>query len=318
MKNSLLTGTLLSLALIAGFGGVADAHSRVRLEDVKALTLRHGKQTQGRRSTVPQLDCISGPCHETPRVVQCRNVGSDGYETQWKCEAEFSDSRISFDQSSLVVSCEGYDYPNDPYITAGSCGLQYSLVDRRPARSSYNSYGARVDGAPYSDDYHYGRSSGFNIWGWMMVGLIGYILYIAFCSRRRRHGNGAGAGGYQGGADGYYGGGGGGGGGGGHGGYGGSNYGNANCGNNGAPVGGGGGFWRGLGLGGLAGYFLGGRRGYGGYGYRPRYGYGGYGGGGMFGGGGGYRGGGMRFGGGGGGGFAAPRTGGGFAGTRRR
>ena len=103
--------------------GPRTGDGRVLLEDVKALTLRMGKQTRGRRSTVAQLDCMSGPCHETPKVVQCRNVGTDGYETQWKCEAEFSDPGISFDQSSLIVSCEGFDYPDDPFITAGSCEI---------------------------------------------------------------------------------------------------------------------------------------------------------------------------------------------------
>jgi hypothetical protein len=49
------------------------------------------------------------------------------------------------------VACEGYDYPEDPYILAGSCGLEYTLEltqqgrDKRAgsqqyAGSSYNSY----------------------------------------------------------------------------------------------------------------------------------------------------------------------------------
>jgi len=28
---------------------------------------------------------------------------------------------------NIAVSCEGYDYPDDPYILAGSCGLEYTL-----------------------------------------------------------------------------------------------------------------------------------------------------------------------------------------------
>ena len=27
----------------------------------------------------------------------------------------------------IEVVCEGYDYPEDPYITKGSCGLEYTL-----------------------------------------------------------------------------------------------------------------------------------------------------------------------------------------------
>ncbi len=52
----------------------------------------------------------------------------------------------------MSVACEGYDYPEDPYILAGSCGLEYTLEltqqgrDKRAgsqhqyAGSSYNSY----------------------------------------------------------------------------------------------------------------------------------------------------------------------------------
>ncbi len=27
----------------------------------------------------------------------------------------------------VEVVCEGYDYPDDPYILKGSCGLEYTL-----------------------------------------------------------------------------------------------------------------------------------------------------------------------------------------------
>lgn len=281
--------------LIAGTGLtlVNAAEKRIFMDDVKALTLRQGKHTRGRRSTVPQLECLSGPCQQTPSVVQCRNVGSDGYQTQWKCEAEFPDG-ISFDQNSLIVSCEGYDYPDDPYITADSCGLQYSLIDRRgqnsrPSHSSYDNY---IPG--HSSDFNLSPSSGFSIWSVAFVALVCYVLYVAFCTGGENRGRQRQGRRYDGGDD-Y---------GGGPGGYG---NGNSSCGNNVNPLAGGG-FWQGLGLGGLAGYMMGGR---------PRFGYGGYGGYNR------YRGGGMRFGGGharriGGGRAAAPRMGSGFAGTRRR
>jgi len=52
---------------------------------------------------------------------------------------------------SVSVACEGYDYPEDPYILAGSCGLEYTLEltqqgrDKRGTKqqqygSSYNSH----------------------------------------------------------------------------------------------------------------------------------------------------------------------------------
>ena len=50
--------------------------------------------------------------------------GSDGFDVQWKCEADL-DSSVRF--GSTDVTCEGYDYPEDPFVLKGSCGLEYGL-----------------------------------------------------------------------------------------------------------------------------------------------------------------------------------------------
>ena len=80
--------------------------------------------TTGRRSSpVPQIRCVGGTagCHSfQPKVVQCMNRGSDGYDVQWECKAEM-DSAYQF--GKIQVSCEGYDYPDDPFILRGSCGV---------------------------------------------------------------------------------------------------------------------------------------------------------------------------------------------------
>lgn len=59
---------------------------RVKLHDVNVLTLRHGHMTNGRRSApVPQMTCVGGSagCSAfVPKVVQCHNRGSDGYDAQ--------------------------------------------------------------------------------------------------------------------------------------------------------------------------------------------------------------------------------------------
>ena len=39
---------------------------------------------------------------------------------QWECKADM-DSAYQFGR--LQVSCEGYDYPDDPYVLRGSCGV---------------------------------------------------------------------------------------------------------------------------------------------------------------------------------------------------
>jgi hypothetical protein len=38
----------------------------------------------------------------------------------------------------ITVSCEGYDYPNDPYILAGSCGvIQFYIIVNNNCIFSY-------------------------------------------------------------------------------------------------------------------------------------------------------------------------------------
>eukprot|EP00727_Mastigamoeba_balamuthi_P002242 m51a1_g12014 hypothetical protein (140) ;mRNA; r:152-733 len=121
---------LMFLAAAAVAVEAVPVGGRVLLSEVRALTLRRGAMTAGRRSApVPQLVCsrTPDPAYE-PSVVQCLNRGPDSTgNIQWKCEAEL-DSAVQFDE--LDVSCEGYESPDDPYILAGSCGLTYSL---RPA-----------------------------------------------------------------------------------------------------------------------------------------------------------------------------------------
>ncbi|RUS89265.1 hypothetical protein EGW08_003008 [Elysia chlorotica] len=125
--------TLLSLILTAvlTFATAAfnDYHhsDKMLLSDVKALTLRQGQMTNARRSPpVPQLKCVGGAAQYkfTPKVVQCINMGSDGHDIQWECKTDM-DNAYRF--GNVEVTCEGYDYPNDPYVLKGSCGLEYTL-----------------------------------------------------------------------------------------------------------------------------------------------------------------------------------------------
>jgi len=53
----------------------------------------------------------------------------------------------------ISVSCEGYDYPEDPYILAGSCGLEYT-IDRTKAGAQQggNSYSQNSYGSSYSNE----------------------------------------------------------------------------------------------------------------------------------------------------------------------
>ncbi|CAD5215863.1 unnamed protein product [Bursaphelenchus xylophilus] len=120
-----MTKFVLFLLLI--FCSTCEGQQRVLLRDVTSVTLKRGEYTTGRRSSsVPQLQCVGGTAYGkfSPKVVQCYNRGFDGVDVQWECKAEMPDQ---YEFGKITVSCEGYDRPNDPFILAGSCGLEYEL-----------------------------------------------------------------------------------------------------------------------------------------------------------------------------------------------
>ncbi|CAF3557711.1 unnamed protein product [Rotaria socialis] len=125
MKILALLAITCYLSLHCVQGG--NQQKSVLLESVQALTLYKGQRTQARRvSAVPQLKCVGGSAKGAfePDVVQCYNRGSNGVDIQWECTSEMP-KKYKFGR--LSVSCEGYEYPDDPYILAGSCGLEYNL-----------------------------------------------------------------------------------------------------------------------------------------------------------------------------------------------
>ena len=226
------------------------------------------------------------------------------------------------------MSCEGYDYSDDDYVLAGSCGLRYTIdytkegYEKQRYSDSHNSYGWNTNQDYYSQNKSkYTLANGFaDLITYVAVFLMFYAFYKTCISPNRYAGEDA----YSNTNDDYPSGGGGGGG------YGwnsnlggGANYrhgrapppdyrDDASCHRN-NTGGGGGGFWTGAAAGGLLGYMFGNRGGRN-YGYGPGYGYGG-GNGGFFN---------TRrgFGGGGGGGFSSgssgTRSASGFGGTSRR
>ncbi|KAM9622427.1 store-operated calcium entry-associated regulatory factor [Trichechus inunguis] len=119
---------LFSLLLISGSAlGWNDA-DRILLRDIKALTLHYDRYTTSRRlDPIPQLKCVGGTagCDSyTPKVIQCQNKGWDGYDVQWECKTDLD---IAYRFGKTVVSCEGYESSEDPYVLRGSCGLEYDL-----------------------------------------------------------------------------------------------------------------------------------------------------------------------------------------------
>lgn len=281
---------------LAGQDGI---YKKALLRDIGSLTLHKGKWTTGRRSDpVLQSNCVSGSCEHAPDVIQCQNRGWDGNDVQWECKADLPNG-VSFRETTVV--CEGYDYPDDPYILVGSCGVEYSLknTNYNSNRNQHSSYTSRYSSYPQEESSAIGK-----IFTLLVVGFFIFTI-IKICTGG--HGSGGGRT-YGGGGSSPYGGGGGpyGGGGGPYGGGGGG--GGPSCAPPPPSTSSGPGFWTGLGVGGLMGSMFNRPRygGYtGGYGYqRPMWG----------GGGGGWGGGGSSFGGGGGGSHTAS----GFGGTRRR
>lgn len=111
---------LLLLLVVA-----AAAQDRVLLRDVQSITATRGMMTRHRRvAAVPQMACTGSHCMHEPSAIRCKNDGWDGRDVQWTCTAELPNS-IRLDKAEVL--CEGYDYPDDPYILAGSCGVEYSL-----------------------------------------------------------------------------------------------------------------------------------------------------------------------------------------------
>ncbi|XP_063726494.1 store-operated calcium entry-associated regulatory factor-like [Symsagittifera roscoffensis] len=198
------------LLFVCQFLTPALSSDKVRLTDIKTLSFHNGAYTTGRRSRpVPQMTCISGSaCGQSsfkPSSAQCYNQGSDGFDVQWKCSADL-DNSVRFGQT--IVTCEGYDYPDDPYVLKGSCGLEYALELVNPgAHSGYQ-------GSSYNSNNHKGSNdevpsalSGFG----SLILCVGFIMFVLWmCSSGTP---GSDEGGSSGRSSGYPGGGGGGGGG---------------------------------------------------------------------------------------------------------
>uniref|UniRef100_A0A915N9J2 Store-operated calcium entry-associated regulatory factor n=1 Tax=Meloidogyne javanica TaxID=6303 RepID=A0A915N9J2_MELJA len=113
--------------------GSGEARQKILLTSLPVLTLYRGSYTEGYKP-IKQLECIGGTASgmHSPKVVQCYNKGSDGRDVQWECKAELP---VEYEFGRIEVSCEGFDYPEDPYVVVGSCGLRYEL--------DYSKYGAQ-------------------------------------------------------------------------------------------------------------------------------------------------------------------------------
>ncbi|XP_051876488.1 store-operated calcium entry-associated regulatory factor [Pristis pectinata] len=161
---------------------------RILLREVQALTLYNGRYTNGRRTNpVPQLQCVGGTAGCTsfiPQVVQCYNKGWDGYDVQWECKADMD---IAYRFGAITVSCEGYNYPEDPYILRGSCGLEYviDLTEEGHRRKKDNS-GFVHRSSNYENPVVFSNSS--DIMVVLLLFGLAYLVYMT-CLRNQQNGN---------------------------------------------------------------------------------------------------------------------------------
>ena len=149
----------LGLVSLCVFCCSAQSHfSKILLQNVDKIVLREGQMTNARRvSPIPQLRCVGGSagCRSapTPNLVICSNIGSQGGEVRWECEADF-DQRYRFGR--VQVSCEGYEHPDDTYILKDSCGLEYEI------------------------DEKYSQPSLISFTNVFLIAAIGFLLYLLY------------------------------------------------------------------------------------------------------------------------------------------
>ena len=111
--------------------GIAEKQEKIPIKEVTSLLLSRGKMTTGRRAApVPQLNCLSN-CRDAPDTIYCGNAGHDGEDVVWECKSDPPGAVFR----DLNVQCEGYDYPDDPNILKGSCGIEFRIA-RSPRYSS--------------------------------------------------------------------------------------------------------------------------------------------------------------------------------------
>lgn len=112
--------------------------------------------------------------------MRCKNSGSDYDDDsiQWTCTASLPDE---FKLGSTDVICEGYDYPEDPYILKGSCGVEYRLVLTEKGEAKYGKkkhWSGDDDG-----DSGYEQTTGDKVVAsvfWMIfICVAGWIIYNA-------------------------------------------------------------------------------------------------------------------------------------------
>jgi hypothetical protein len=83
----------------------------------------------------PQLQCLSGPCQDTPPHVICDNLDFPSNYTRWNCTPPFAEEggEGGVTLGNFTIQCEEYyDFPYSniypDFVWDGSCALLYHLI----------------------------------------------------------------------------------------------------------------------------------------------------------------------------------------------
>ena len=111
--------------------------------------------------------------------MRCRNSGTayGGEDVEWTCTASLPPE---FKLGSTNVRCEGYDSADDPYVLAGSCGVEYRLALTDAGEQKYGrKRRAGRGGSSPSEGSPFGGSAALLFWA-AFLGVAGWIAYNAF------------------------------------------------------------------------------------------------------------------------------------------
>lgn len=160
----------------------------VMYRDVKSIVLDSEKQAVGKRSSIPQMKYVGSSHYQNylPTTMQCSNMGWDGSQYTWECKAQLPNG---VDLDRVEVGCENWDLPvgdahENDIMTAGSCGVEYTLRGTIPPPPStqtyYNPPPSPIYTHSFTETTHH-QSIGPPLFGFFCV--FGIIMFIGwlFC-----------------------------------------------------------------------------------------------------------------------------------------
>ncbi len=101
----------------------------------------------------------------------------------WRCTTQLPNG-LSLGNTN--VQCEGYDYPEDPYVLESSCGLRFNLIGQH----IYDGYNFEDANNRHTHHRHswgrqYRKESGMSVNFLLIFVIVSFLVYNLFCKTRR-------------------------------------------------------------------------------------------------------------------------------------